>query len=321
MIARDDGVLLVVGPTGDLLRFFLPEEGRATAATYRLAEPILARLLGAAAVRTVGGEFVVRRYRTQVGGMGAGFALALGGLLRAPFGRDAVAELVLGELATAGVRALPEYLSDCASDTSLVIISPRGDKLCVGVRQAMIRWRTTPRDRALVHSAASLIFCGAPQAMLAEVFAWRPDVPVMCAPAMRNVSDVDCPLAEFAAHIHYLALNALEWEHLPGKERLREEIPVISITDGPHGSRILLRGGAEYAIPATPRPGPLNTNRAGETYASTFFKVLLHDAPTFFRTRRLAGDIAVRAGQIASRQAARQLDITGFAFPPDDWMR
>jgi sugar/nucleoside kinase (ribokinase family) len=166
--------------------------------------------------------------------------------------------------------------------------------------------------------ADALVFCGAPNSLMAEVFSWKPDIPTMCAPSMRNVCDTDYPLADLAPHIDYLTLNALEWQHLDGRERVLDEVPVITVTDGPRGSRVYFRGG-EHAIPAEPRTGPVNTNRAGETYGSTFFNVLLHDDPDFHRRRSIDSDLALRAGRIATAQASRQLDITGFAFPPDDW--
>jgi hypothetical protein len=67
----------------------------------------------------------------------------------------------------------------------------------------------TAEDRALAAAADALIFCGMPNALMAEVLSWDLQLPVMCAPAMRNICDTTVPLADFAAHIHYLTLNVL----------------------------------------------------------------------------------------------------------------
>ena len=318
-IPRDDGQILLKGPTGDCLCFHLPQEGIPAAATYGLVEPVLARLLGEQTPRTVTGDYCVSIFRSQLGGMGAGYAKAFNGLLRLPLGRDVTGRRIEQELEHQQIRAIPHYL-DCDTDSSLVILSAQGDKLAVGVREAMVRWRTDAEDRALVAQATALVFCGAPNALMAEVLAWGPDCPVMCAPAMRNVRDTDVPLAELAPHIHYLTLNALEWEHLAGKECCRTAIPLITVTEGARGSRLLPRDSEEIFIPAIPSSGDVNTNRAGETYGATVFKTLLREAPDFYRSGRISRALARQAGEFATMQAARQLAITGFAFPPDDGM-
>ncbi len=319
---RDDGLLAVIGPTGDRLRFPLPTHAAHAAASYHLAEPILARLQGSEAP-PVQGDYAVARFLTQLGGMGAGYAAAFAGVLRAPFGTadtlpDVTARQVLTWLAQQEMRVVPAFLPGCASDSSLVLLSARGDKLAIGVRQAMVRWRAGEDERALVAAADALVFCGAPNALLAEVLSWRPPIPVMCAPALRNVCDTATPLAALAPGLHYLTMNALEWAQLAQRDALRRQVPAISITDGPRGSRIYCAED-EIALAAPPFHGTANTNRAGETYGSTFFKVLLAAQPDFFQRGRVEAAIALRAGQIATAQAARQLAIAGFAFPPDDW--
>jgi hypothetical protein len=308
-LPRDDGRLVVVGPTGDALTF--PDAGDA-ALTVTLAEPILARLHGVETPETVTGIYPVAAVRTQLGGMGAGYALALDGTLRCPLGDDAVGRAVQTQLADAGVALAPCRV-DCPSDSSLVILSARGDKLAIGVRRAMVEWTIVDDDTALLADADALVCCGAPNALVAALRAHRPGVPVLCAPAMRNVSDPDVPLASLDG-ISVLTLNALEWAHLADRDALRARVPVIAVTDGPRGSTLYVDGAA-IAIPAEPRTTPANTNRAGETYGATLFSVLRRLCPDF----RVSRAAAAFAGRLAARQAARQLDITGFAFPPRNW--
>lgn len=321
MQRRDDGRVILAGTSGDRLVFVLPEDCGRFAALYRLTEPVLARILGPDIERIIIGEHHVSSCGVQLGGMGAGYAKAFRGILRAPLGRidgepDDTGALVLGELNRLGIDIAPAYLPDCPSDSTLLVLSTCGDKLAVGVREALPRWKATMEDRLLVGKADALVFCGAPNSYMAEVLSYSPDVPVMCAPAMRNVCDDTFPLARLASQIDYLTLNALEWEHLGDHDLFLNKIPVITATEGPRGSRVLF-GDEEIVVPAQPHTGPVNTNRAGETYGSSFFKVLLNDDSDFHGMRSVNMQLAHRAAQIATTQACRQLDITDFAFPPD----
>jgi len=309
---RDDGVLEVVGPTGDRLVCLLPPDQAEFAASCELCEPVLARTQPG---RIVTGEYPVASAVRQLGGMGAGYAKALDGLLRMPIGDDAVGREVLQLLAAHEIDAVPALLPDCPSDTSLLLQSPQGDKLAIGVRQAMVRWQVTSEDHALAAEASALVFCGAPNALMATVLEGAPDIPVMCAPALRNVCDRSVPLARLAAKIGYLTLNALEWSQMDGAEEMRRQVPVITVTEGAQGSRILL-GEREIRIPATPFEGPADTNRAGETYAATFFRALLAACPEF--PRGVTIEAAEHSGRLAAVQAAKQLAMREFGFPNEE---
>jgi sugar/nucleoside kinase (ribokinase family) len=321
---RTDGIVFLSGTSGDRLCLQLPSDRIDLSSTYHLAEPVLARLLGPDTERFVVGEYQVVNCGVQLGGMGAGYALAFDGKLRVPIGGsasgpDVSGRDVLSELQKVGIETIATVTSGCASDNTLLLLSDYGDKLAVGVREALLRWQPSEVDHKMVARAGALVFCGAPNRLIAEILSWKPEIPVMCAPAMRNVCDKDFPFVDLAENIDYLTLNSLEWQYMEGKDHILSSVPVVSVTDGPRGSRIYF-GGGELAIPACQRTGPVNTNRAGETYGSTFFKVLLHYAPEFHNTHSVDVDIALRAGQIATTQADRQLDITGFAFPSDDWL-
>lgn len=311
---RTDGRILLRGENGDAVTLHLPADAGAAAVTYELAEPILARTCGAQAPPVVA-EIAVTRFSEELGGMGAGYAKALGGVLRCPLGTDAVGASVHSLLDRYAIDTLPSLLPDCPSDTSLLLLA-EGEKVAVGVRQAMVQWTATAEDRALLAEADALVCCGAPNAQVAEILGHATGS-VLCAPAMRNVGDTATPLADLAEHIHYLALNALEWAHLPGHDALRTLVPVITITDGPRGSRVLL-GEEEFFVPADPVTGAIDTNRAGETYGAAFFTVLRREAPDFYRTRRVSRAVAEHAATVATRQAARQLTLSGFAFPAEE---
>lgn len=311
---RGDGVLVVVGPTGDRLTCLLPSEQAEFAVTCELCEPVLARTR---ADRIVTGNYPVERAVRQLGGMGAGYAKALDALLRMPLGSaggvpDAVGREVLALLAAHAIPSVPALLPDCAGDTSILLQSHQGDKLAIGVRQAMTRWQVSAKDHALAAATGALVFCGAPNALMTAVLEQAPDIPVMCAPALRNVCDRSTPLAGLASMIDYLTLNTLEWSQLADRERLRREVPVITVTEGARGSRILL-GDREIRIPAASFDGPADTNRAGETYGAAFFRALRASCPDF--PRDITAEAAERAGHCAAAQAAKQLALREFGFP------
>jgi len=305
MIPRDDGVAEVIDPAGDRLVCLLPPEYAEFAVTCELDELLPA---GASQVTEYSVTCAVRR----LGGMGAGYAKALGGLLRMPIGDDAVGREVLELLAAHEIDAIPALLPGCASDTSLLLQTPQGDKLAIGVRRAMTRWQASEEDHVFTKKAAALVFCGAPNALMTAVLEQAPDILVVCAPALRNIRDRSVPLIGLAAMIDYLTLNKLEWEQLEGAERMRKKVPVITVTEGATGSRILL-GGREIHLPAVPVAGPRDANRAGETYGAAFLRMLLEVCPTF--PAGLTPRIAEQAGRHAAAQAAKQLVMHDFGFP------
>jgi ribokinase len=305
------------GSIGDRLVFHLPKNTGCPGLRFTLQEPLLVRLCVGQTIPCVTGQYAVETVRFQLGGMGAGYAKACHGLLRAPFGADETGRLVQTLLDEAGVSVSPSILPACQSDASLIILTPRAEKLAVGVRDALRHWRYTEEDATLAQAARAVIFCGAPNALVADILSRGVDAAVMYAPNMRNVDDTTVPLATLAPYIHYLAMNALEWAHLGEPQVLLATIPLISVTDGAHGSRVYVYG-RRLDIPAVPHPAPRDTNRAGETYAATLFNALLAIYPNFPKDR-LDEDAVRWAAVQASRQASRQLDITSFDFPPDTW--
>jgi hypothetical protein len=296
--------LELVAPDGARLTIALPS-GKGT--EYTLDEPLAPGLITAATATSV---------VKQLGGMGAGYALALGGILRCPLGDDAVGRKVRTLLDAAGIQSQPITITDCPADISQVLISPAGDKLATGLRTAMARWEHTPEDTKLIRTAAAVVCCGPRNALIYELLTPMPMVPVMLAAALRNVTDTEVPLAAFADRIAYLSLNAMEWEHLPGRSRVRAAVPVITITDGAKGSRVLLRGGGELHIPAVPFRGTPDSNHAGETYGAAMFAALQRAAPGFHRSGRVPRAAAETAAYRASDLAGKQLAIHTFGFPP-----
>ncbi|HEX2949401.1 MAG TPA: PfkB family carbohydrate kinase [Armatimonadota bacterium] len=314
-----ESLVCLSGPSGDSLVFHLPEENVCPGMRVVLNEPVLARIYAGQTPPCVTGQYTMRTARLQLGGMGAGYAKACHGRLCAPFGDDETGNYIQKMLKDEQVQVSPIILPGHASDTSLIILGPRGEKLAVGVRDALLHWTANDEEYALAENARALIFCGAPNTLAANIITRGVSATVMFAPNMRNIDEVEVPLTALAPSIHYLAMNALEWAHLRDQQTLLQTIPLISITNGAHGSHLYICG-RRHDIPAHPHPAPRDTNRAGETYGATLFKAILTLFPTFPQGQ-FDDDALCYAAMLASREASRQLDITSFDFPPDTWMQ
>jgi len=300
------GAIRLRGENGDDLHFPLPVEFHEYAADCYLCETVLNN------DELISDSYRVISVKCQLGGMGAGYALALHGLLRHPLGTDTRGEFVRDALQRNGVTALAE-ISPGTSDLSLVILGAE-DKLTMGLRPRMTAWRATAEDIAHVSAASALCICGAPNALTAILLPHARNIPTMLAPSRRNIDDQVTPLADFAGAFSYLSLNRLEWEELPERQRWQRNTQVITITDGPHGCRVLLPTGDEFSLPALPHNGPADTNRCGETFAAAFFRTLLRESPTFHQ-HGVPPSLAMIAAEYALAQAAKQLDIFEFGMP------
>lgn len=301
----------------DDLRILLPANSLRVGGEYHLREAILSRRHGIECQPVVNTIQADACYQ-QLGGMGAGFAKAFGGLLRMPLGDDAPGQMLCKMLDDNKINAKPTILPGHASDSTLMIQSATGDKLAAGYRDALINWQASEDDYSIAENADYIIFCGAPNQFMTTILSHNIPAKIMCAPAMRNIDDENYQLADIAGKISYLAMNALEWANLRRRDEIISNIPLISITDGARGCDIYLHG-KSYFFPALPHPGPVDTNRAGETYASSLWKAIMHLCPDF-PCRKISPETLTHIAGIAGKQAHRQLDLIDFAFPPDDWM-
>ncbi len=305
----------IVSDIGDDVIIPLADYSACVSGEYRLREGILSRRCGDNCP-PVKITLTADACFQQLGGMGAGYAKSLGGTLRMPLGDDSLGENLREMLANCGIVSSPAILPGHTSDSTLLIQSHTGDKLAAGYRDALLHWQPDEDDFKLAKMAENIIFCGGLNSFTGKILSADINVPVMCAPSMRNIDDTAFPLADFAAKIDYLTMNALEWSHLKRQDEIINNIPLITITDGARGCDIYLYG-KEYFYPALPHPGPVDTNRAGETYAATIWKAVLAFCPAFPR-EKIPESLLARIANIAAKQAHRQLDITNFAFPDDD---
>lgn len=259
-------------------------------------------------------------WHDDLGGMGAGFAAALGGRLVCALGpaNDPVSVEIRRLLSRNGVAADPIVVPDQAADWTLLLTSGgHGDKLPVGFRGCHARLevsevvaRVRPSDLRVVTALPNRLagpILRAPGAGL-RVFA----------PALRNMVDREAPVSAFAESIDVLCCNRAEWEALEGRERVGRLIPVLSVTDGASGSHLRLRTARGQSTEVRVRPyprshPPRDTNRAGEAYASELLRSL-SDAG-WEPGGELSRAALVACAARASAAAALTLDLDRFGFP------
>ncbi len=264
--------------------------------------------------RTVIGE----AWQDDLGGMGAGFAAALGGELVGALGPldDPTSRVVADLLAARGVAHHPIRVAGQAADWTLLVTSAgHGDKLPIGFRgchsaiDSFAPFSERPCDLRVVAALPN---------RLAEAVLRAPGAAVrFFAPAMRNVLDRDCPIGRFAGTIDVLSCNRREWESLPDREEVAWRVSILAITDGPLGSlvRFTTPSGEPglVRVPAFPRScPPRDTNRAGEAYAATLLSTLL-DAG--WLGGPVDESLVRHAADRASAAAALVLDRPDFGFP------
>jgi ribokinase len=264
--------------------------------------------------RSVGGL----AWHDDLGGIGAGFAAALGGELVSALGQvdDPMSRYISDRLAAEGIPHHPIRVADRPADWTLLVTSgPFGDKLGVGFRGCHRAVAT------LGHRAAApcdLRVVGAlPNRLAAEALRADGARVRLFAPVRRNMVDRDEPVGRFAGHVDILCCNRHEWQALDDREQVAWQVSLLAVTDGPSGSVVRfttpLGEAGRIEVPAFPRRHPpRDTNRAGEAYTAAFVTVL-HDHGW---TPGVSDPALVRlAAERATAAAALVLDRPLFGFP------
>jgi ribokinase len=260
-------------------------------------------------------------WHDDLGGMGAGFAKAFSGELVWLAGdrEDEISREVAGLLAREGIQSRPIEVADRGGEWTLLVTSgPFGDKLAVGFRtlgDAEVSFdpiKDEPCDLLVAASMTNLRAAAALSGANAKVR--------LFAPSIRNMTDLEPKVSQFAKKIDILCCNALEWESLADREEVAWRVSVLVVTDGPRGAtiRFTQENGEPglIKVAAFPRQHPpTDTNRAGEAFASTLVTTLLdhHWAPGVASV-----DLMRLAAERASAAAALVLDRHDFGFASAD---
>lgn len=261
-------------------------------------------------------------WQDDLGGMGAGYAAALGGLLHSALGSgsDSTSRAISGLLARYGINHRPARVADRPADWTLLVTSGEfGDKLPVGFRgcHAAIDLDTLIPDAA--RPCDLQVVAGLPNGLAAPLLAASGARTRFLAPAMRNMTDREVPLAEFASSVDILSCNRSEWSTLEDRERAGDRIPIVAVTDGPRGIDLAFTTPqgerTSRHVPAFARAHPpRDTNRAGEAFGATLLATLV-DSGWDGRMRVIEPARLAAAALRASASAALVLDRTDFGFP------
>ena len=259
-------------------------------------------------------------WHDDLGGMGAGFAAALEGELVSALGPagDSMSRAIEERLAREGITHRPIRVPDRSADWTLLVTSgPHGDKLPVGFRGCHAAVDSLPTDG---READLRVVASFPNRLAEQALRFPGAAVRVFAPAVRSMTDAAPRVSRFADAVDVLCCNRREWELLDDREQVAWQVSLLSITDGPAGSELRFTTpegeASRVVVPAFPRSRPpLDTNRAGEAYASTLLRTLLdRDWTPGVTDPALAGFAAARA----SAAAALVLDRPRFGFPSDE---
>ena len=307
--------LELADPAGYSLVIEVPADWPGPTGSIRVTQPIRPGATGHRSVHAAA-------WHDDLGGMGAGYAAALGGSLHCALGpvSDTMSQTISQRLVNLGIAHEPIRVLDHAADWTLLITSgPYGDKLPIGFRGCHAALEPGVFDSQAARPCDLRVVASLPNRVAARVLAAPGAACRFFAPAMRNVLDRDCPLSSFTGSIDILSCNRREWEALEDREEVAWQVSILIVTDGPAGSTVRYTNPTGEAqclrVPAFPRRHPpQDTNRAGETYAATLLSTLLDHG--WQAISGVVEDTLIQtAAQRASAAAALQLDRVPFGFP------
>jgi ribokinase len=309
------GTIVLLAPDGFTLEITPPPGWTGPRGGIRLRNPLRPGLQARRSVRGVA-------WLDDLGGMGAGFAAALGGILHSALGPEAdpTSRAVSERLALHGIAHRLIRVSDRTADWTLLITSGEfGDKLPVGFRGCHDALARDNLLRGGVDPCDLRVVAALPNRLAEPLLAAGGAVTRFFAPAIRNMTDRDHPLRRLADRVDVLCCNRTEWQAFDHRQDVASRVPILAVTDGPRGIDVRftnLEGDVterHVAAFARARP-PRDTNRAGEAFASTFVANLL-DHGWDGRLRVVGEDLVVRAAERGAAAAALVLDRLEFGFP------
>jgi ribokinase len=257
-------------------------------------------------------------WRDDLGGMGAGYAKALGGTLFSALGTedDPVSTDVLQLLMHAGIHQQALRSDVPTADWTLLISSGAfGDKLPIGFRGCHDSVRTLPE----IAPCELLVLAALPNRLLKQAVRQVEARIVFLAPAMRNVIDRTVRVESFVDGVNAFSCNRSEWQEVETPETILDHVAVVAITDGPRGCDVVFHDPESRRttihFPAFPRSHPpRDTNRAGEAFASTLVKSLLESG---WEGGAVAESTLRHAAERAMIAASLVLDRSDFGFPTE----
>lgn len=308
-------IIEVVSPDGYALEIIPPPDWPGPRGAVLLRGSVREGLIGRWAVRA-------NAWSEDLGGMGAGFAAALGGSLYSALGtpNDPTSRSISRLLARDGVAHEAIRLADQTADWTLLVTSGAfGDKLPIGFRGCHAALDPVELARLAQPPCELRVVAALPNRLLEPLLRTAGARTRMLAPTMRNMTDREHPLGRFADCVDLLSCNRTEWESLEGREGVAARVPIVAVTAGSQGADVRFTSNSgeprRMHVPAFPRARPPgDTNRAGEAFASTLISTLLDQG--WDGASRVAEESLIRmAAARASAAAALVLDRLEFGFP------
>ncbi|MFO7958420.1 MAG: carbohydrate kinase family protein [Candidatus Brocadiia bacterium] len=260
--------------------------------------------------------------RLQLGGMGAGYALALGGRLVLPLGTtagrpDADALKLCEMMEECGVAYQPVLVSGAGTDVTTLLWSSPGDKLPVGRRSACyavtaeaLLERAVPADLNIITSLPNATARSVANALTG----WK-----LFTPSLRNVREGG--VEQVVGAVDAMSLNSTEWGALAEPEQVRRCCPLVLVTRGEEGAAVSFRdktGRLRWTeVPAARlEKGVLDANHAGEAFTAGFLGALLEQLSVAqLRRGEYSEGILREAAWQGSLSAALELTIREMRFP------
>jgi len=219
----------------------------------------------------------------DLGGMGAGFAAALQGVLISALGAesDSTSMVIESLLSKARISHRPIRVAAHPADWTLLLTSGgHGDKLPIGFRGCHAALTADQFDSTLDDPAEVLVVAALPNCLGGPLLSRSGARLRFFAPAMRNMLDEAHPISRFSGSIDLLCCNRHEWEALKDSQETAWRVSILAITDGPQGVMVRFThptgDPGRIVVPAFPRRRPpVDTNRAGEAFASTLLSTLI----------------------------------------------
>lgn len=260
--------------------------------------------------------------RLQLGGMGAGYALALGGRLVLPLGAAAgqpdVDALKMCEMMEGcGISCDPVWVSGADTDVTTLLWSSAGDKLPVGRRSACyavtaeaLLERAVPADLNIITSLPS----ATARSVAKDLTGWK-----LLTPSLRNLREGG--VEQVCAAVDAVSMNSTEWGALADPEQVRRCCPLVLVTRGEEGAAVAFRDKAGRMcwteVPAAElEEGVVDANHAGEAFTAGFLGALLGQMSVAeLRRGEYSEGILREAAWQGSLSAALELTKREMRFP------
>lgn len=307
--------LTLIDPTGAAIEIGPPDGWPGPLGVIDLDHQVFDPALGTRRVEALG-------WLDDLGGMGAGFASALGATLVSALGpeTDPMSRSIAALLDQHGIAWEGPRVDDRPADWTLLVSSgEHGDKLAVGFRGCHAALAPGAFAPFLTEPCDCRVVAGLPNRLAAEVLKAPGARLRVFAPAMRNMIDREPAVLDLAAHVDILCCNRLEWESLEDREEVAARLSILVVTDGASGCFVRYTetwGEARrLRVPAFPRARPpRDTNRAGEALAARLIATL--EEVGWEPASGVVDDETMKSAMTrASAAAALVLDREEFGFP------